>query len=332
MKPLRLAPNTFRRFYRGGTGIADFRGISLPDAYQPEDWVGSTVSTFGCDGPGLSLLEDGRLLRDAIGEDPTDYLGAEHVAQFGPDPALLVKLLDPDQRLPVHCHPDRAFSRQHLGLRYGKTEAWIVIESRVPDPTVYLGFRQEVEREQLDAWVDGQETERLLRSVNPLKVKVGDAVLVPAGTPHAVGPGLLILELQEPTDLSILMEWKGLDIDGSKEGHLGLGFGRALDAVDRSAWSWERLSGLINRGRNGSLLPSEADPFFRAEQLEPGLEQQAGFCILVVTRGQGSLMTSTGDGFALGRGQTVLIPHGAGSWRISGDLTVIRCAPPVPGG
>src|SRR5438105_13301200 len=147
MNPLRLASNNFHRFYRGGSGIAEFRGIPVTDPYAPEDWIGSTVSLFGCDGPGLSRLEDGRLLRDAVAADPEGFLGPAHVAYFGADPALLVKLLDPDQRLPVHCHPNREFAKRHLGLRYGKTEAWVVLSVRVAEPMVYLGFRDPIRRE-----------------------------------------------------------------------------------------------------------------------------------------------------------------------------------------
>ena len=65
------------------------------------------------------------------------------MARFGPDPALLVKLLDTGERLFVHFHPDNAFADRHLGCRHGKSEAWIVTDA-VPRPAtgglVYLGF------------------------------------------------------------------------------------------------------------------------------------------------------------------------------------------------
>ncbi|HEX3629362.1 MAG TPA: class I mannose-6-phosphate isomerase [Candidatus Dormibacteraeota bacterium] len=328
MRPLRLSVNTFHRFYRGGAGIAEFRGIAFSDPYTPEDWVGSTTSTFGCDGPGLSQLEDGRWLRDAIRAEPEAFLGPAHVARFGADPGLLVKLLDPDQRLPVHCHPDRAFSKRHLGLRYGKTEAWIVIATRSPDPTVYLGFRSAIGREQLEAWVDRQETGQLLGAVNPVGVKAGDTVFVPAGLPHAVGPGILIVELQEPTDLSVLMEWKGLEIDGRQDGHLGLGFDTALNSVDRSGWSPDRLGGLINAGSAASLLPSAAESFFRADRIAAGSVLPAEFSILVAIAGGGTIRTDDGT-LELRRGETALLPYAAGEASIEGELHAIRCRPPI---
>jgi mannose-6-phosphate isomerase len=330
MKPLRLSPNNFHRFYRGGSGIAAFRGIPFTDPFTPEDWIGSTTSCFGCDGPGLSRLDDGRLLRDAIQQDPEGFLGPRHVRRWGADPALLVKLLDPDQRLPIHCHPDRAFSRRHLGLRYGKTEAWLVVSTRAADPTVYLGFREAVDGDQLAAWVDRQDSSSLLGAVNAIAVEPGDTVLVPAGIPHAVGPGILIVELQEPTDLSVLLEWQELGIDGRQEGHLDLGFERALESVDRSAWSRERLEGLFGDGAGGSLFPSAADPFFRAAPVRTGITMAPQFAILVVLEGDGRLQSDEGPPLPLGRGVTILVPYAAGETRLEGRITGVRCLPPDP--
>src|SRR5262249_13733802 len=147
---------------------------------------------------GLTHLEDGRTLRDAVAADPEAWLGPAHAARFGADPALLVKLLDAGERLPVHCHPDRAFSRRHLDCPYGKPEAWVVLEARGDEPTVRLGFRFDVDAATLAGWVAAQETGTLLAALHAVRVRPGDAVLVPAGLPHAIGEGVFVVELQEP--------------------------------------------------------------------------------------------------------------------------------------
>ena len=82
MNPVELAPNQLHHFYRGGGAIASFRGIPSTDDHAPEDWVGSTATMFGANGAGLSVLPDGRLLRDAIAADPVAYLGPAHTAQY----------------------------------------------------------------------------------------------------------------------------------------------------------------------------------------------------------------------------------------------------------
>ena len=70
MKPLLLPPNQFHRFYSGGARIDALRGVPKGEDGRPEDWVGSTATSFGSDTEGLSRLEDGRVLRDAIAQDP----------------------------------------------------------------------------------------------------------------------------------------------------------------------------------------------------------------------------------------------------------------------
>ncbi len=319
MTPLRLGPNQLHRFYAGGQAIAEFRGVASTDDHAPEDWVGSTTPLFGQTEVGLSALDDGRPLRDAVAADPEGFLGPEHVARFGADPALLTKLLDAGERLPVHCHPDRTFARDHLGLSYGKTEAWIVIGTGGAEPTVYLGFTRDVEAGTLAGWVREQDAAALLGSLHALPVAPGDTVYVPAGLPHAIGAGVFIVEVQEPTDLSVLLEWRGFEVDGSADGHLGLGFDVALGAVDRSGWSRDAIDEL----RAGDLLPAAADRFFRAQRLRGGDELDAGFSILVATEGEGRV-----GGLPIRRGDTALVPYSAGAVGLEGSVEVIRARPP----
>lgn len=337
MRPLRLPPHQLHRFYAGGEAIAALRGIPSTDDHAPEDWVGSTTTLFGEERLGLSELDDGRLLRDAVAVDPEGFLGPEHVARFGADPALLVKLLDAGERLPVHCHPDRAFARRHLDCPFGKTEAWVVVGTRGAEPAVHLGFTRDVDAVTLAGWVREQDAGALLAALHRVPVTAGDAVLVPAGMPHAIGEGVLIVELQEPTDLSVLLEWERFEVDGTADGHLGLGFDVALQCVDRAGWGREALEGLraarpgAGEGTVRTLLPTAADPFFRADRLRgPTPELEPGFAILVVLDGEGQLETDTGGVTALRRGETLLVPHAAGASRLIGPVDVVRARPADP--
>jgi mannose-6-phosphate isomerase len=334
--PTVLGPNQPWRFYRGGAAIAAFRGLPLLGDHFPEDWIASTTDLFGDRGGGPTTLPDGELLRDRIRARPVDYLGAAHVDRFGADPQLLVKLLDAGQRLPVHAHPDRAFSRRELGLENGKTEAWVVLGATGDDAAVYVGFRDDVEDAQLRSWVADGDSAALLGALNRLEPAVGDVVYVPAGAPHAIGAGMFILELQEPTDLSVMLEWEDQELDGDAEGHLGIGFERALGCVDRSRWTAQRLDEIWSRGslhdEGRRLLPDGAETFFRAELVDgrSGRELAPDFAILVVTDGEGSLRSARGERVALARGQTVLVPHAAGTTAVEGAVHVVRCLPPHP--
>ncbi|MET0735508.1 MAG: class I mannose-6-phosphate isomerase [Microbacterium sp.] len=318
------------RFYRGGARIDRFRGVEPGPDYRPEDWVGSATTLAGEEALGLSALPDGTLLRAAVGADPVGWLGAEHLAAFGVDTMLLVKLLDAGQRLPVHAHPDDGFSRVHLGHRFGKAEAWYLLEGG----TVHLGLRAPVSREALRSLVDAQDAGALLDLLHARPVSAGDIVFVPPGELHAIGSGVFLLELQQPEDLSILLEWDGFELDGERLGHLGLGFDIALEAVTSEARTAAEIDEWILHPADGaSILPSSSDRFFRLERVtvDGSAAIEEGFAILVVERGAAVLEPERGAPVRVERGATVALPHAAGRVRLSGTATVLVCRPPRAG-
>jgi mannose-6-phosphate isomerase len=149
----------------------------------------------------------------------------------------------------------------------------------------------------------------------------------------AVGEGVLLVEVQEPEDLSILLEWDGFAIDGSVAGHLGVGFPVALGAVETRARSIDEVARLVHRrGQGGSLLPPEADEFFRLERVAvDGAAQMArGYAIVVVTEGPLTLSVQRGAPVTLDVGATALIPDVVGEVRVEGRGEVIVCRPPQP--
>jgi mannose-6-phosphate isomerase len=348
MRPLELGANQPRQFYRGGEAIARLRGTEAARDFGPEDWVGSATPRFGMAEEGLSRLPDGRYLRDAVEADPGSWLGPEHAAYFGASTALLVKLLDAGERLPVHVHPSRSFGLRHLGSRHGKTEAWVVLGTRGADPVVYVGWSRDVGQAELARWVAEQDSAAMLGNLNKLTVQDGDAVLVPAGTAHAIGDGVFSLELQEPTDFSVMLETAGFDLDPAG-GYLGLGRELALSCVRGKAFSRHDLE-LLRRGGsreadgNGppagadgtaavvqDVLPVAAAPYFRAQRVWGNREArlEASFAVVVVLSGEGSLSGDSWD-VPVKRGTTLVVPWAAGAVQVRGDIELIRCLPPTP--
>jgi mannose-6-phosphate isomerase len=342
IRPIVLGPNQPRQFYLGGRAIADLRGVAAGDGgddFRPEDWVGSATPRYGKSEDGLSRLPDGRYLRDALEADPGTWLGPEHFKYFGASPALLVKLLDAGQRLPVHVHPNRSFAFRHLGSRHGKTESWIVLGATGSEPVVYLGWSSDIEAAELSRWVSEQDTMAMLGRLHKLEVAPGDAVLVPAGTPHAIGEGVFAVELQEPTDFSIMLEYKGFDLDpdGSE---LGLGRDVALQCVRQKAFSAADIDGLRRHSQAGAsaqapavqeVMPLAANPYFRAQRVlgRGAVRLEASFAVVVVISGEGSL---EGDGWShpVKRGDTLVVPWGSGPVRVTGEVELLRCLPPLP--
>ncbi|MFJ2550825.1 class I mannose-6-phosphate isomerase [Microbacterium sp. NPDC087591] len=325
MNPIVLSSNRpADRFYRGGAALSAFRGESASPAREPEDWVASTTTVRGEESLGLSTLPDGRVLRDAIQEDPTGWLGDAHARRWGADVRLLVKLLDAGQRLPVHAHPHDDFAASHLGRAHGKAEAWYILEGG----PVHIGLREEVSQDVLADLVSRQDVDALLGLLHEIPVQPGDVVWVPAGELHAIGAGVVLLELQQPEDLSILLEWEGFAIDGPGEGHLGLGFDLALTAVTTTARSAADMGVLVHAAPpSGSVLPRAAEEYFRLERLpvHGAAVIEPGFSVVVVVRGVADL-----DGVALAAGSTVLVPAAAGRMQVSGDAELLIARPPAP--
>jgi mannose-6-phosphate isomerase len=158
-----MPPNIVDHFYSGGARIAAFRGVPAPSERSPEEWLAATVHVAGRPDDGLSRLADGTLLADLVAADPVGWTGsADHESDVG----LLVKLLDAGQRLPVHVHPTRPFAREHLHSCYGKTEAWHILETDGEDPSVWVGFRTDVDPAELTKRVDAQDSAWLLDHMN----------------------------------------------------------------------------------------------------------------------------------------------------------------------
>lgn len=314
------------RFYRGGRRITDFRGEAPAGAHEPEDWVASVTPVAGAAPIGLTTLPDGRLLVDAIRSDPVAWLGAEHVARWGDDPMLLVKLLDAGQRLPVHAHPDDAFARRHLGAAHGKAEAWYILRGGF----VHVGLVRDTSVSELTAMLTTSDASRLLRLLHRIPVGPGDLVYVPPGMLHAIDEGVLLVELQQPADLSILLEWAGFDIDGPRLGHLGLGYPLAMQAVETRGRTTEEIGQLVRpAGVGASVLPEQADRYFRLERVIADERDvlEPGFAVLVVAEGALELETATGR-LELARGATAVAPHAAGPLRVSGNAELLICRPP----
>ncbi|MCU1525751.1 MAG: manA [Microbacteriaceae bacterium] len=327
MQPIPIPANQpADRFYGGGRQISDFRSDPPADPFTPEDWVASTTSVRGHAPIGMTRLPGGELLADAISRAPLEWLGPEHVERFGADTMLLVKLLDAGQRLPIHAHPDRAFAATHLAAAHGKAEAWYMLTAG----SVFLGLREDISPAELRHLVDTQQIDRMLGLMHAIDVEPHDTVYVPPGLLHAIGPGILLAEVQEPEDLSILLEWTGFALDGAADGHLGLGFDLALAAVDMSGRSRDDILSLVQHpGSDGPVLPSASEEFFRLDRVSRDSEVPAGLAVLIALAGSMSLTTAGGGTVTLAPGTTTLVPYAAGAMHFSGDGTVLLARPPL---
>jgi mannose-6-phosphate isomerase len=330
LRPLLMAPNTIEHFYAGGSRIAELRGLRLESDHRPEEWLAATVARAGEPGVGPARTVGGDMFADVVADDLHGWVG-----DLGPDTGVLVKLLDAGQRLPVHVHPDRSFASSHLGCGYGKTEAWYVLDAD-DGATVHLGWTEDVDPDELAERRDRQDSDWMLERLHRIPVRAGDGILVPAGQPHAIGAGVFVVEAQEPTDFSILLEWS-ITTATREESHLGLGFDRVMTAVSHRALAPDALDRLRRHlpaeARADSplrCLTEQADPFFRVDVLAPpsaaGSHVGAGYAVLVVLAGAGELVSADGT-TALVRGDVCAVPAALGDWQLRGDVRAVLARP-----
>ena len=227
----KLQSNRVRRTYLGGGRIDAFCGVAaeVSDGMpRPEDWLASTTQafngTFEIEGEGLGRLEDGRLVKDAVGPLP-----------------ILVKLLDSDERLVIQAHPTVPCANRLFDSSVGKTECWYFLPGTAPDACVYLGFRPGVTRQ---VWREAFKTQKgLLDMLHRIPVKAGDFVFVDGGVPHAIGGGCFMVELQEPSDLMVVAERftpSGRRIPDAKM-HGGVGWETMFDVYEYDGCSFEEI-------------------------------------------------------------------------------------------
>lgn len=330
---LPLPPNRVWRTYQGGKVLDTLSGVEDPsDSHFPEDWLGSLTTANNPDqrdaDEGLSKITtesgDTLLLLDLVEEDPEFYLGKAHVERFGLDMRILAKYLDSAIRLHFQVHPTAAFSARHLGTNKGKTEAYIILAIRedVENPYIYAGFQRPPSKEELKQWIETQNISALEECFDKIPVKVGDVFLIPGACPHALGEGILMVELMEASDLVVRFEFErgGFVLpEGSR--YMGRDLDFCLQVFDLEPKPTEDficqprvLRGFEDGSEQELLIGSDRTNCFQARstRIEKSVtKRENGFYILVVTDGAGSL--KVGDqSYELKRFDRVFIAAEAG--------------------
>lgn len=290
-RPVFFERNRVFRVYLGGKLFSDFLGDAPEDGFYPEEWVASTVHAMNANptGPleGISIVEGTDL--------PFTQLLEEHrEACLGQRENLgvLVKYLDSAIRLPMQVHPTREFSRVHFGSPYGKAESWVILATR-PDACIYYGFSRQVSREEFEAAVDKsmEDSSCMTEFVNRIPVKTGDVFFVPAGVIHAIGPGCLMLEAQEPSDFTVQPEhWCGDHQLNDHEMYLGLDREVANGCFDFTRYGQE----VIRQGKKEPRLTEQTENTRRESLIGP--EDTTCFSVDRLTVSEGSAALTDGAG------------------------------------
>ena len=226
--PIRFTPLLKERIWGGKTLLANAKQGKAKklDATQPygESWELSAV--MGDE----SVVANGFLKRNNIEEIIEVYMGNligdKVYEKYGLTFPLLIKSLDCHDVLSVQVHPDDELAAERHNS-YGKTEMWYIVDAE-PGAFIYIGFnRKDITREEYIAAINEGRLPELL---NKVEVKPGDTFFIPAGTIHALGKGVVVLEIQQTSDVTYrVYDWERVDDNGNpRELHTAL----AVDAID----------------------------------------------------------------------------------------------------
>jgi mannose-6-phosphate isomerase len=289
-----------------------------------ESWE---ISDHGDD---VSVVADGPLagttLRDLIRSQGTELLGStiRSKEQF----PLLIKFLDAHQPLSVQVHPNDEVAHR-LANDNGKTECWVVIQAD-PGSVIYAGLKTGVTREQLAKAIDSGTVEPLLHRV---QAKAGECILIPAGTVHAIGAGVLLSEIQQMSDTTYrIFDWNRVGPDGKPR---ALHRDQALESINFSAGPVQPWVPPVEDMPGGTRERLARCSYFALERLRLRRSAAVGrsdrFTILLGLEGAAEVESGTTK-TPLKLGQTLLLPAMIGPCTITPqgleEAIVLTCIVP----
>lgn len=302
----------------GGERIARLKGLQMPMGRTiGESWEVSGLSgheSVVADGPDRGLT-----LRQLISRYRGRLLGNRVYRQHGNEFPLLVKFIDARDDLSVQVHPDDDLAMERHGCS-GKAEMWYVIEC-APDAAVMAGTNYGgINRRAFEMIVASRMLEPVLYRC---ETRVGDCFFLPAGTLHSICSGNLLLEVQQPSDITYrVWDYNRLDGNGQpRQLHTSL----ALDAIDYDNLTTERQVDYDRQSPRVTLVDSS---FFTVGRVVVDGEQQAipmpfdAFLVVVNVDGDATL-EADGVSTPLRQGETVLVPAEVQQLSVTGHATLI---------
>jgi mannose-6-phosphate isomerase len=356
-QPVKVKGERVWRTYLGGRELDRIHGSIEPkDSHFPEEWMLSMTkaNNSGREGieEGLCYLdsEERISLKELIQASPKELLGEKHFENFNTSMGVLIKLIDSKERLTVQAHPDKQKAMELFNSRFGKTECWHILGTRVDSeepPYIYIGFKQGISREMLKGCFDRQDYDGMLNLMHKVRVKKGETYIIYGGVPHAIGAGCFIMEIQEPTDYTIRIEKvtpSGFVIDDFMC-HQGIGFERMFDCfhyegrtMEEAIAAWRLEPKKVKNGDGYavySLVSYDNTSCFKMEKVvvegKAEIKSDKVFECLYVLQGEGTL-SCNGKTMALKPNDQLFVPACSETYVVNNEgresLELLRCFGP----
>ncbi len=302
-----LAP-LFDRPASGEPANPSAQNRALPDQDKPigEAWITDDSSPF-LSGPlaGMTLGEASEKFRSKL------YGSNWKGGRF----PILAKYLFTSDWLSVQVHPDDHYARSHEHGSLGKCEMWYVLHAE-PKAEFLLGLKPNTTREMLRAACEKGASQELLQRFHP---KAGEVVFVPPGTPHALGPGLVLFEAEQNSDITYRLDDYGrLGLDGKPR---PLHLEKGLEVTDPELPACRNLPRIVVREAFGYRRYLVASRYFAVEELAihkaahfPAAAERAE--MLAIVAGEGRVETAAGW-LGYQAGDAWLAPPGADRYMLA---------------
>lgn len=305
--------------------------LFLKPVFQERIWGGTKLTEFGYDIPydntgecwAISAHPNGAntILNGRYKDYTLDQVWQENRALFGNDDReafpLLTKILDAQDKLSVQVHPDDAYAKAHEG-EYGKTECWYILDAE-EDAEIIYGVNAQ-NQETLNNMIDNREFDQLF---NTVKVQKGDFYYVPAGTVHAIGKGIMILETQQSSDTTYrIYDYDRTDKNGEQR---ALHLEESKEVIDLSQTSPNATPKALTRD-DEQYTQLVASPFFTVEKWN--VSQQVNFkkpqdyCLVSIIEGSGEIIVDD-EAYEIEKGQHFVLTSEDNAVQFNGELTMI---------
>lgn len=317
--PLRFQPVLKERIW-GGTGLRDEFGRELPSDKIGESW--EITCRDDADSRVAAGPLQGRSLTELIKIFGSELLG-EKIAGIARGRAcssfpLLLKILDAQEILSVQVHPGEKFAAVHEGCT-GKTEVWYILKAR-PGAKIIYGLRPEITEQD---FIAAFKNDRLAECLNEVEVKPGEVYPIPPGLVHALGKGIMVLELQQNSDITYrVFDWRRVD----KNGHARpLHVEKALQVIEFGIHPPQVLE--TEEGGDFLLENEHFSLFYQRVTGEKTMTQSpAAFTLLSVVAGQGEIRHKD-KVYSVKYGDSYLLPACLGRYAVYGTMQLLFGCP-----
>lgn len=315
--PLKFHPIYKEKVWGGRT--MEKLGRRLPGSEQTrigESWevvdLGQTSPSGGGGAAERSIIRNGPLagvsLHEAIQRFGSCLMGRLRPTESGDFP-VLIKFLDARENLSIQVHPSPAYARAHPAAHL-KSEAWYILDA-LPGSVIYKGMREGVTPEQFRQAIQAGTAQAVEEMLIKVPVKAGDCHYLPSGTCHALGAGILVAEVQTPSDTTFRVYDWGRPSSAGRELHIDQAIA-CIHFGPPNVRSYERRSHIA--GMFTTVTRLVLCEHFRIEKVRmaESYEQEIPYdqpAIWMVLEGQGVILPGNGaEAVTFERGETLLVP------------------------